>query len=196
MPALIVVALVLGVIMLARRGSLNVQPAASLRTSAAGRLAIRRHEGTEYTAYQDVAGKWTIGTGHLVTAVEYAALVGTPRLVAGKSRGSVTLTAVQELALFDADLSDAEGAVRRYVVVPITQGMFDALTSWVFNFGGGALSGSTLLKKINASDWLGAAAEFLRWNKATDPATGQKMEVAGLTTRRQKEQQMFLQGVA
>jgi lysozyme len=48
------------------------------------------------------------------------------------------------------------------------------------------LSTSTLLRKLNAGDYAGAADEFLRWNKA-----GGKV-LNGLTRRREAERALFL----
>lgn len=71
----------------------------------------------------------------------------------------------------------------------INQSIFDALTSIAYNIGTAALTGSTLMRKINAGDWLGAAAEFDRWNLAggrVDP---------GLVKRRDREQALFERGL-
>ncbi|MCY1305462.1 Lysozyme RrrD [compost metagenome] len=70
--------------------------------------------------------------------------------------------------------------------VPLSQGQFDALASFVFNLGSGNLQCSTLLRKLNAKDYAGAADEFPRWNKA-----GGKV-LAGLTRRRAAERALFL----
>jgi GH24 family phage-related lysozyme (muramidase) len=70
--------------------------------------------------------------------------------------------------------------------VPLTQNRFDALISFTYNLGGSALASSTLLKKLNAKDYKGAAAEFPKWNKA-----GGKV-VSGLTKRRDAEMELFL----
>ena len=76
-------------------------------------------------------------------------------------------------------------AVNDLVVPEIGQGMFDALCSFVYNLGVGSFKSSTLLKKINALDFGGAALEFRKWNKA-----GGKV-LAGLTARRADEEAMF-----
>ena len=68
----------------------------------------------------------------------------------------------------------------------LTQGQFDALVSFTYNLGARSLSTSTLLKKLNAGDYRGAADEFPRWNKAG----GQVL--AGLTRRREAERSLFL----
>ncbi|PHM48723.1 lysozyme [Xenorhabdus hominickii] len=84
------------------------------------------------------------------------------------------------------DLTFAYATLERLVKVPLTQGQFDALCSFIFNCGSGNFSGSTLLKKLNQGDYAGAAEEFSRWDKAA----GKVMK--GLTKRRASEQQMFL----
>jgi lysozyme len=70
----------------------------------------------------------------------------------------------------------------------LDQSQFDALVSLVFNIGGTNFAHSTLLKKLNAHDYLGASAEFVKWNKAA----GKPM--LGLTRRRAAERDHFLRG--
>lgn len=76
--------------------------------------------------------------------------------------------------------------VNRAVDVELNQNQFDALVSFAYNLGNGSLEQSTLLKKLNAGDYDGAADEFLRWNRA-----GGKI-LAGLTKRRTEERELFL----
>ena len=73
-----------------------------------------------------------------------------------------------------------------YIKVKVTQNQFDAMVSLAYNIGVGNFSKSTLLKKVNAGDFVSASNEFLRWNKA-----GGK-ELLGLTKRREREKQLFL----
>ena len=68
----------------------------------------------------------------------------------------------------------------------VTQNQFDALVSFAYNLGAGALRNSTLLKRLHAGDVKGAADEFPKWNKAA----GKVLE--GLTRRRMMERQLFL----
>ena len=149
-----------------------------MRTSPAGRAFIGRHEGLRLSAYRDAAGIWTIGYGHTAAA-------GPPVPVA-----AMTITAAEADAILGRDLARFEAAVARLVTVALSQGEFDALVSFAFNVGEGALGRSTLLKKLNAGDRSGAAAEFGRWNKA-----GGRV-LAGLTRRRAEERAMFSGGGA
>lgn len=119
------------------------------------------------------AHKPTIGFGHVVL----------PGQVFG------VLDYAGAVALLRKDLAVAEAGVSRMVTAEITQEQFDALVSFEFNLGGGALHGSHLLIYINAGDYTRAGAEFARWNHAN----GQVM--AGLTERRNKEANMFLHGI-
>ena len=66
-----------------------------------------------------------------------------------------------------------------------TQHQFDALVSFAYNLGADNLKTSTLLRKHNAGDHAGAAAEFGKWNKAK----GQVMK--GLTRRRAAEAALY-----
>lgn len=76
--------------------------------------------------------------------------------------------------------------VNRLVIVDINQNQFDALVSFVYNLGSGNFEKSTLLKKVNQSDFIGASLEFEKWNKA-----GGKV-LNGLTKRRLSEKKLFL----
>lgn len=129
---------------------------------------IRRHEGCRLTAYRDSVGVWTIGYGN-TTDVD---------------PGTTITQAEAELRLKE-DAHHAETCVNNCVSVPLTQNEFDALVSFVFNLGCGALTGSTLLRKLNDSDFDGAAAQFEHWNHA-----GGRV-LAGLTTRRTAERELF-----
>lgn len=74
----------------------------------------------------------------------------------------------------------------KYVKVKLTQNQFDALVSFVYNVGVGAFRTSTLLRKLNNGDYVGAAAEFKRWK------FGGGKELPGLVRRRKAEEQLFL----
>lgn len=78
------------------------------------------------------------------------------------------MTIKQETAerLLKTGLVSYEIDVSLQVNVGLTQGQFNALVSSTYNLSTRSLSTSTLLRKLNAGDYTGAADEFLLWNKA------------------------------
>lgn len=88
------------------------------------------------------------------------------------------------------DLRENENDVWSLLKVPVLQSQFDALVSFSFNVGKTNLSKSTLLRKLNARDYKGAAEEFLVWNKARVPGKG-LVPLRGLTRRRVAEKTLF-----
>lgn len=129
-------------------------------------------EGCKLKAYLCPAGIWTIGWGSTGSHV-YKGLV---------------ITQEQADELFIKDTERFVNAVNNKVKTPITQYQFDALVSFVYNIGIGAFGRSTLLKKLNRSDYKGAIKEFLKWNKGG----GKVLE--GLTRRRKSESYYFETG--
>lgn len=142
-----------------------------MKTSSVGLELIKRFEGVRLSAYDDGVGVWTIGVGH----------------TKGVKRGD-TITMEQVDALLAEDVEEAEGDVTRCVKVPLEQCQFDALVSWTFNLGGGALASSTMLKRLNQGDYDGAADEMLKWTRAG----GRVLQ--GLVKRRISERILFLTG--
>ncbi|MES3537104.1 lysozyme [Enterobacter hormaechei] len=145
-----------------------------MQTSDKGIALIKEFEGCKLTAYQDSVGVWTIGYGWT-------------QPVDGKPiRDGMTIKQETAERLLKTGLVSYEGDVSRLVKVGLTQEQFDALVSFTYNLGARSLSTSTLLRKLNAGDYAGAADEFLRWNKA-----GGKV-LNGLTRRREAERALFL----
>ena len=83
------------------------------------------------------------------------------------------------------DLERTVKGVSTFVTAKLKQCQFDALVSLAYNIGLEAFKRSTLLRKLNAGDYQGAASEFARWNRA-----GGRV-VAGLSNRRERERLMF-----
>ena len=83
--------------------------------------------------------------------------------------------------LLRKDVATAKEAVLRLIQVPLTECQFDALTSFVYNLGAGALQLSTLRRKVNRETRREVPAEFMRWVWAG----GRKLK--GLLRRRQAE---------
>ena len=74
-----------------------------------------------------------------------------------------TFTEAQADVFLRALLTGIEERVTASVKVLLTQGQFDALVSFAYNVGIGHLVTSTLLRKLNAHDYVGAAHEFASW---------------------------------
>jgi lysozyme len=142
----------------------------SRHISQRGLELIKRFEGFSAQVYRCPAGKWTIGYGHVLTADE-------PRIH--------MIDQVQAESLLRQDVGKAEQAVCRLVQLPLTQGQFDALVSFVYNVGVAAFFSSTLLKKLNLGDFLGASLQLVRWDKVG----GERLK--GLGLRRAAERAMF-----
>lgn len=82
-----------------------------------------------------------------------------------------------------------EGAVAKYVTVPLRQNQFDALVALTYNIGVGGFKRSTVLKRLNKGDLHGAGGAFLMWRFTT--IGGRKIESTGLLRRRRAEREMF-----
>lgn len=151
-----------------KSNGLEVFGGGEVKTSDKGIDFIKKHEGLRLTSYKDVGGKPTVGYGHT-----------------GSGVGKGKISKAEAEKLLRKNVTDAESAVNELVKVPLEQNQFDALVSFVFNLGASRFKGSTLLKKLNAGDYEGAAEEFKRWNKVKGET------VRGLTARRKAEANLF-----
>ena len=136
----------------------------------------RRPDGT-FAAYPDPATKadpWTIGWGSTGPDV-------TPGTIWTQQQCDDRLT--QDLTSFSAGVSNAIGGAAT------TQHQFDAMVSFAYNLGIGALQGSTLLKLHKQGQFAAAQAEFGKWNKAR--VNGVLQPMAGLTRRRAAEAALY-----
>jgi lysozyme len=146
-----------------------------MQCSAAGLQLLKRSEGFRGRVYRDVAGVPTIGYGH--------------RLRRGESFPN-GIEKAQALEILASDVREAERTVEHLVKVPLTQGQFDALTDFVFNLGSGRLAASTLLSKLNESNYKEAVDQLLRWDHAGSS------ESAALKARRESEAALWLKDSA
>lgn len=131
---------------------------------------IKQFEGCELTAYRCSAGVLTIGYGHTGSDVQ---------------EGMAISQSDAEKLLID-DLTEFQDELAPLVSVPVTEGQFIALMSFVFNLGISAFKRSTLRRELNVGNVNRAADEFLKWVNA-----GGK-PVIGLQRRRAAERELFL----
>jgi len=143
-----------------------------MNISERGMQLIMESEGCVLTAYPDPGtggAPWTIGYGDTGNVVE-----------------GQTITQEEADARLARRMPYYEHSVESMVKVPLTQGQFDALVDFAYNLGSDALRSSTLMKKLNAGDYAGAAAEFGKWVLG-----GNGHVLPGLVTRRAKERALF-----
>ena len=150
-----------------------------MNISATGIALIKEFEGFPFGGrpYQDPVGVWTIGYGH----------------TAGVGPHSRRLTEREASRLLAQDLGHTYE--RTVEALPcagaLNQNQFDALVSFVYNLGGGAVSSDTGIgRALRARQWQRAADEMLRWNRA-----GGRV-LAGLSRRRRAERALFLRPVS
>jgi lysozyme len=109
---------------------------------------ICRFEGFSATPYLCPAGYLTVGYGHVVK---------------NPDTFRHGISEQEALTILASDVQTAEHGVLRLISVPLTDGQFDALVSFTFNLGAGALQRSTLRRKINREEHADAPAEFMKW---------------------------------
>ena len=136
---------------------------------------IKLYEGYSSSPYLCPAQHWTIG---------YGAIWGMDDKRVTEDHPDINED--QADYLLRRDVKKSEMAVLRHIRVPLEDGQFNALCSFVFNLGSGALQSSTLRRKINRGDYIGAANEFPRWVYAG----GRRLK--GLVRRREHERSMFM----
>ena len=141
----------------------------------AGIDLIKQFEGFSPTVYICPAGYPTIGYGHVVKTQE-------------REQFADGITTEQAETLLRQDVQTAERAVLPLITVPLTDGQFDALVSFTFNLGAGALQRSTLRRRVNRGDHAAVPAEFRKWVWAG----GKKLE--GLVRRRVEEVNLYRMG--
>jgi lysozyme len=143
-----------------------------MQISFNGIKALKEREGFKKEAYLDTGGVWTIGYGTTVWKDQPV----TPGMVMNEAEAEEALR---------ADLAWAQTAVNRLVKTKLTQNMYDALVSFVYNIGESAFARSTMLRLLNIGLYREAGAQFDRWIYDN----GEK--VKGLIIRRKGERRQF-----
>ena len=133
---------------------------------------IKQFEGFSAVPYLCTAGYLTVGYGHLVKTQE-------------KERFAAGISEQDAQSMLQVDVGVAERAVLRLITVPLTDAQFDALVSFTFNLGAGALQRSSLRRKVNREEHADVPAEFMKWVWAG----GRKLK--GLVSRRAAEAAMY-----
>lgn len=135
---------------------------------------IKKYEGFKSKPYICPAGKPTIGYGHVISTHE---------------QFNTAITEKDADRILLNDLKVTETTVAKAVIVPLTQGKYDALVSLVYNWGGGNFLRSLGLRCLNNSDYTKAAEEFFSSENGVVTIKGKFSE--GLYNRRQDELLMW-----
>ena len=138
--------------------------------SQKGVEAIKAFEGFAPLEYTCVAGKRTIGYGHVLGPDESYV-------------GGVNEKQAEEL--LERDLNALESVFDSLVKVPLEEYQRDALISLAFNIGVYAFQRSTLLKELNAGNYGRIPKQMLRWIYVNGKPC------YGLVQRRHAEADMF-----
>ena len=146
-----------------------------MKISEKGLSMIERFEGCLLKASNKLDGVWTIGYGQ--TGRYYGKRV---------RRGMTTTKAEAHTWLRDHSIKTYEDAVTQAVKVPLNQNQFDALVSFAYNVGIGAMAGSTAVRRLNQGDYTGAADALTMWTRCNGKV------LPGLVRRRKEERALFL----
>ena len=143
-----------------------------MQISYNGLNLLKELEGFRKDAYLDTGGVWTIG-------------YGTTRVEGKPVEAGLTCTEAQAEKWLSDDIAWAQTAVNKLVKVPLKQGMFDALVSFVYNVGEEQFRRSTLLRLLNLGQHIEAGKQLLRWKYDNGKV------INGLMNRRIKELAMY-----
>ncbi len=129
---------------------------------------IMEFEGLQLSAYRCPSGIWTIGYGHTSNVA--------PNSV---------ITQLQANLLLQEDIAQCERTLNRYNLA-LTQNMYDALISFIYNVGAGNFHRSALLSRIKANPYdTSITDEFLKWIHSKGKP------LAGLQRRRMAEMKLY-----
>lgn len=129
-------------------------------------------EGTVLKTYNDMGGVLSYCTG------------ATENAIWGK-----TYTVAECQIQLDRDLARHAEGVMQCIYVPLTDGQKVAFVDTAYNIGVQAFCGSSMARKANAGDLVGACDSLMLWNKIGN------RPVQGLTNRRTKARQFCLKGI-
>ena len=139
---------------------------------------IKKWEGLNLNAYQDSAGIWTIGYGSILYQNN----------IPVKQGDNITMDTAESLLEWEVNLKAI--AVNHAIQASINQNQFNALVSFAYNAGIGALLSSTLLKRVNANPADASIRDaFMMWDKAH--VDGTAVVISGLARRRGEEADLY-----
>lgn len=159
----------------------NWSDTSGMTLSQKGLNLIKQFEGFRSAPYRDSVGVWTIGYGNTYYP-------SGKKVSASDKHITESEASKLKLDIINKDFSPSVNLLLKKEIEQgkITQNMFDALVSLIYNIGVGAFSSSSVIRHLKEGDKKSAAKAFLMWNKAKGKT------LKGLTIRRQKESDLFL----
>ena len=151
-------------------------------------VMLKHHEGVRYRPYRCSANIWTTGVGHVIDQSHIRIPFAKRKQLSIPKGWNRTLSEEEVNEILKKDLEKFEAGVLRLCPVVPSQHSFDSLVSFSFNLGLGNLQVSTLRRKHNRGDYLGAGSEFPKWCRA-----GGRI-IRGLVKRRNDEMKLYLYG--
>jgi GH24 family phage-related lysozyme (muramidase) len=148
-----------------------------LSLSSQGKQFVQGFEDFRPFYYPDSEGYCTAGWGHLINGHQTCEAPGIQL--------NAPISTDQAIAWFETDRTRIENTVKTQIHVPLYQREYDALVSLAFNLGSFAHA-PNLRNKINQGQYAAGADEML------DITSG---GTAGLVLRRQREHDMFMNGI-
>ena len=162
-----------------------------MRVSDAAKAMIKHHEGVRTRPYRCPALLWTVGVGHVIDPKHTSIPFNERRNLPIPDGWDRILSMGEVDAILSQDLARFERGVARLCPAALGhQGQFDALVSFSFNAGLGALQRSSIRMRYNRGDVEGAADAFLMWTKAAGKV------LPGLVKRRNDERALFTSKLA
>jgi lysozyme len=133
---------------------------------------IKESEGCKLTSYKCPAGIWTIGYGQ----------------TKGVKEGMTWTQNQADEDLVKTALEVLNRAIKYSpILATVNMEKQAAIADFIYNLGVGNYATSTLKKKVDVGDWVSAASEIKRWDKAAGKV------LKGLTVRRAKEAALLLE---
>ena len=158
-----------------------------MKTGEKGLALIKRFEGCKYTPYKCPAGLWTVGYGTVLYPDQIRLKMPERLSYPLRVEDSRKFSQEEIDAFLATELRSTERGVARYCPASVgNQNQFDALVSFAYNCGVGALQRSTIRQAYNRGEVETAADGFLKYTRG-----GGKI-LPGLTRRREAEKALFL----
>lgn len=147
-----------------------------MRSSKNATDLIKQFEGFSPRMYLDPVGLPTIGYGTLIDTDEEKYLM------------TATIDEAKATVLLRGELYHVESDINKMLQKQVNQNQFDALVSFCYNLGTGALRRSTLLRKININpNDPTIRQEFQKWVYAGGTV------LRGLVRRRNAEAMLYFE---